>query len=248
MTSRSLAASLAVALLIGLAGRGPVQAQNQDKNQDQAPARAQADEAPSDKPADKAEKPKNGADAGSDKGAKSDEAKTPKLERATFGGGCFWCLEAVYERIPGVKKVVSGYAGGSVPNPTYEMVCSGLTGHAEVVQLTYDPEVAPYEKLLKVFWACHDPTTLNRQGPDFGTQYRSVILYHSEDQRKAALKSYKELTQAGVFADPIVTQLEPLKAFYPAEGYHQDYFRRNRSAPYCQAEIVPKLRKLKLIK
>jgi peptide-methionine (S)-S-oxide reductase len=128
------------------------------------------------------------------------------------------------------------------------MVSSGLTGHAEVIQLEYDPEVAPYEKLLKVFWACHDPTTLNRQGPDFGTQYRSVIFYHNEDQKKAALKSYKELTAAGVFADPIVTQLEPKMPFFAADSHHQDYFRKNRNAAYCQAEIVPKLRKLKLIK
>jgi peptide-methionine (S)-S-oxide reductase len=242
MTARSLAASLAIALLfIGLVGDRRAWAQDQPKA-DTPSAGPTGDSAKteSDDEKDKAQD--------KDKGAKSEDGKKAKLERATFGGGCFWCLEAVYERIPGVKSVVSGYAGGTVPRPTYEMVSSGLTGHAEVVQLTYDPEVAPYEKLLKVFWACHDPTTLNRQGPDFGTQYRSIILYHSEDQRKAALKSYKEVTEAGVFADPIVTQLEPLKAFYSAEGYHQDYYRRNRSAPYCQAQIVPKLRKLKLIK
>ncbi|AGA28052.1 peptide-methionine (S)-S-oxide reductase MsrA [Singulisphaera acidiphila] len=237
MTLRSLAASLAIALLMGLAVNAP--AQTQPKGED-SPSTGKADE---NKSQDKADEAKDKPD---DKG-KPDESKV-KLEKATFGGGCFWCLEAVYERIPGVKSVVSGYAGGTVPRPTYEMVSSGLTGHAEVVQLVYDPEVAPYEKLLKVFWACHNPTTLNQQGPDFGTQYRSIILYHNEDQKKAALKSYKELTDAGVFADPIVTQLEPLKAFYPAERYHQDYFRKNSSAPYCQAEIVPKLRKLKLIK
>ncbi|WP_406694495.1 peptide-methionine (S)-S-oxide reductase MsrA [Singulisphaera sp. Ch08] len=233
MTLRSLAASLAIALLMGLASQAPARAQSKG---DESPNAGKADETKSES--------KNKAD---DKEKKADEPKV-KLEKATFGGGCFWCLEAVYERIPGVKSVVSGYAGGNVPRPTYEMVSSGLTGHAEVVQLVYDPEVVPFEKLLKVFWACHNPTTLNQQGPDFGTQYRSIILYHNEDQKKAALKSYKELTAAGVFADPIVTQLEPLKEFYPAERYHQDYFRRNSSAAYCQAEIVPKLRKLKLIK
>lgn len=242
MTLRSLATSLAIALFLGFAGDAPARAQAQPKGDD-SPSVGQADETKSkDKGKDKADDEAKADDKG-----KTEEPKV-KLEKATFGGGCFWCLEAVYERIPGVKSVVSGYAGGTVPRPTYEMVCSGLTGHAEVVQLTYDPEVAPYEKLLKVFWACHNPTTLNQQGPDFGTQYRSIILYHNEDQKKAALKSYKELTDAGVFADPIVTQLEPLKVFYPAERYHQDYFRRNSRAAYCQAEIVPKLRKLKLIK
>lgn len=239
MTLRSLAASLAVALLMGLAGNAFAFAPPNGEDAPTTPGKA--DESPS-KGAD------NKTDETDGKGKAEETKSKVKLEKATFGGGCFWCLEAVYERIPGVKAVVSGYAGGTVPRPTYEMVCSGLTGHAEVVQLTYDPEVAPYEKLLKVFWACHNPTTLNQQGPDFGTQYRSIILYHNEDQQKAALKSYKELTAAGVFADPIVTQLEPLKVFYPAERYHQDYFRRNSSAAYCQAEIVPKLRKLKLIK
>ncbi|SIO56172.1 peptide-methionine (S)-S-oxide reductase [Singulisphaera sp. GP187] len=236
MTLRSLAASLAIALFLGLASDAPAQTQSKG---DDAPSAGKADENKSNSKADDKAK--------ADEKGKTDESKV-KLEKATFGGGCFWCLEAVYERIPGVKTVVSGYAGGTVPRPTYEMVSSGLTGHAEVVQLAYDPEVVSYEKLLKVFWACHNPTTLNQQGPDFGTQYRSIILYHNEDQKKAALKSYKELTAAGAFADPIVTELEPLKAFYPAERYHQDYFRKNSRAAYCQAEIVPKLRKLKLIK
>jgi peptide-methionine (S)-S-oxide reductase len=242
MTLRSLTASLAIALLVGLVGDAPARAQPKDKEGD-PPSAGKADETKSKSESETGD----GKEKADDKAKKADEAKV-KLEKATFGGGCFWCLEAVYERIPGVKTAVSGYAGGTVPRPTYEMVSSGLTGHAEVVQLVYDPEVVPYEKLLKVFWACHDPTTLNRQGPDFGTQYRSVIFYHNEDQKKAALKSYKQLTDAGVFADPIVTQLEPLRAFFPAERYHQDYFRKNRNAEYCQMEIVPKLRKLKLIK
>jgi len=145
-------------------------------------------------------------------------------ERATFGAGCFWQVEADFERLPGVNWAVSGYAGGNVPDPSYEMVHEGFTGHAEVVMVDYDPTVISYERLLKVFWSCHDPTTLNRQGPDIGTQYRSVIFYHNEDQRKAALDSYRELTAKRVFRSPIVTQLVPLRAFYRAEDYHQDYY------------------------
>ena len=181
---------------------------------------------------------------------KSDAAgkdETPvKTEKATFGGGCFWCLEAVFERIPGVKNVVSGYSGGNVKKPSYEQVCTGLTGHAEVVQIEYDPGVVTYEKLLSVFWECHDPTTLNAQGPDFGPQYRSVILYHNEDQQKAALKSYKDLTDSGAFANPIVTQFVPFKVFYAAEKHHQDYYRRNKNASYCRMMIAPKLQKIKV--
>lgn len=168
-----------------------------------------------------------------------------KLAKATFGGGCFWCMEAVFERIVGVKNVVSGYAGGTVKKPYYDLVCTGTTGHAEVVQVTYDPEVVTYEQLLDIFWRAHDPTTLNRQGPDFGTQYRSIILYHDEAQQKAALKSYEELTNAHAFADPIVTQLVPLQVFYPAEKHHQDYYRKNKNAAYCQMTIAPKLQHLK---
>ncbi len=145
-------------------------------------------------------------------------------EQATFGAGCFWHVEAAFERLPGVKSAVSGYAGGSVPYPTYEMVHEGLTGHAEVVQVTYDPDVISYENLLNVFWRHHDPTTLNRQGEDVGTQYRSVIFYHNRDQREAALASYRRLTQAGVFRDPIVTDLQPMRQFYRAEDEHQDYY------------------------
>ncbi len=169
-----------------------------------------------------------------------------KTEKATFGGGCFWCLEAVFERIPGVKAAVSGYAGGHVPNPSYEMVCTGLTGHAEVVQVEYDPAVVSYEKLLNVFWSCHDPTTPNQQGPDVGTQYRSIILYANDAQKRAAQASIEKLSAAGAFPAPIVTQLVPLEVFYPAEPYHQDYYNHHRNAPYCQMMIAPKLRKLKL--
>ena len=170
----------------------------------------------------------------------------PVLEHATFGGGCFWCMEAVFERIPGVESVVSGYAGGPRGRrPSYQSVHTGLTGHAEVIRITYDPEVIAFDDLLDFFWAAHDPTTLNRQGPDFGTQYRSIILYESESQREAALASYRKLTAEGAFASPIVTELEPLRAFYPAERYHQDYFRRNRNAPYCRAEIAPKVAALR---
>ncbi len=165
------------------------------------------------------------------------------LQRITFGGGCFWCLEAVFQRLKGVKSVVSGYAGGAVKNPTYKEVCEGTTGHAEVVELTFDPNVVSYDKLLEVFWAAHDPTTLNRQGNDVGTQYRSIILYENEEQKAAAEKS-KKLAQAD-FKDPIVTQIEPLEKFYKAEDYHQNYFNLNANKnPYCAVIIRPKLQKL----
>lgn len=176
--------------------------------------------------------------------AEKPEESNAKTEKATFGGGCFWCMEAVYESIPGVKSAVSGYSGGFIKNPSYEMVCTGETGHAEVVQVTYDPKVVSYEKLLNVFWHSHDPTTLNQQGPDLGTQYRSVILYHTDAQKVAAQKSYKKLTDEGAFADPIVTDLVPMKVFYPADKHHQDYYRKNKRAAYCQTYIAPKLKKL----
>jgi peptide-methionine (S)-S-oxide reductase len=179
------------------------------------------------------------------KGQKAEDAKADvKTEKATFGGGCFWCMEAVYEAIPGVKSAVSGYAGGFVRNPSYEMVSTGETGHAEVVQIEYDPEVVSYEKLLNVFWHSHDPTTPNQQGPDFGPQYRSIILYHNEAQKEAAQKSYEKLTKDGAFDSPIVTELVPLKAFYAADKHHQDYYRKNKRAAYCQTYIVPKLKKI----
>ena len=170
--------------------------------------------------------------------------KLAKIEKATFGGGCFWCTEAVFERIPGVKSVVSGYSGGHVPNPTYEQVSSGLTGHAEVIQVVFDPSVVGFEKLLKVFFSSHDPTTLNSQGPDFGTQYRSIILYHSDEQKEAAQKMYKELMAMRGRRSPIVTELVPFAEFYPAELYHQDYYRNHPDADYSQIYIEPKVRKI----
>ena len=168
---------------------------------------------------------------------------TNATELATLGGGCFWCTEAVFERLDGVKSVTSGYAGGKTQHPTYEDVCTGTSGHAEVTQVEFDPMKITFERLLDVFWAAHDPTTLNRQGADSGTQYRSVIFHHSEAQRIAAEKS-KKAAQAD-FSSPIVTEISPLPKFYKAEGYHQDYFSNNSRAPYCQAVIRPKLEKLR---
>lgn len=164
-------------------------------------------------------------------------------EYATLGGGCFWCLEAVFERVPGVKSVVSGYAGGHTENPTYKAVCGGDTGHAEVVQIQFDPRAITYEQVLDLFWQAHDPTTLNRQGPDVGTQYRSVIYYHDESQRVAAEKS--KAAAGKQFARPIVTEIQALPRFYRAEGYHQDYYRNNPNQPYCRMIIRPKLDELR---
>lgn len=169
---------------------------------------------------------------------------TNRTELATFGGGCFWCLEAVFEKLPGVKSVVSGYAGGQKENPTYKEVCHSDTGHAEVIQIEFDPSIISYEKLLDVFWIAHDPTTRNRQGADVGTQYRSIILYHSLEQLALAERSRSIANAPGYYEGRIVTELAQLKTFYPAEDYHQDYFRKNPSQPYCQAVIEPKLRKL----
>lgn len=165
------------------------------------------------------------------------------LEKATLGGGCFWCLEAVFERLPGVTNVVSGYTGGHVDKPTYRQVCNGTTGHAEVVQIEFNPAVISYEKILDVFWQCHDPTTLNRQGPDAGTQYRSAIFFHSPEQRAAAEQS-KDRANVALFRGGIVTEIVPLRQFFVAEDYHQDYFRKHPEQPYCQVMIVPKLLKL----
>jgi peptide-methionine (S)-S-oxide reductase len=176
--------------------------------------------------------------------AKSDEPK-PKTELATFGGGCFWCIEAVFERVPGVKSAVSGYAGGDFPKPTYELVCTGETGHAEVVQVEYDPKAVTYEKLLEVFFSTHDPTTLNRQGPDFGTQYRSIILVHNDYQLKAATQFIQTLNREAIFGAPVVTEVVPLTRFFKAEAYHQDYFRKHPNQPYCQMYIPAKLEKLR---
>ncbi len=167
-----------------------------------------------------------------------------KWETATLGGGCFWCLEVVYQQQPGVKKVVSGYAGGHDPDPNYQSVCRGRTGHAEVIQITYDPDLISFEDLLDIFWQAHDSTTLNRQGNDVGTQYRSILLYHDEAQRDAALKSRD--TARAQFGDGIVTEIAPLQTFFPAEDYHQDYYRKNSNQPYCAFVIRPKLEKLGL--
>ena len=167
-----------------------------------------------------------------------------KTAYAMFGAGCFWCTEAVFQRAPGVIKVESGYAGGHVKNPTYRDVCTGETGHAEVIRVTYDPDKVSYDALLDVFWRVHDPTTLNRQGADIGTQYRSAIFYFSEEQMAAAEKSKKALGAAGHYQSPIVTTLEKAGDFYPAEDYHRDYFNRNRTAPYCRMVIEPKLQKV----
>ena len=167
----------------------------------------------------------------------------PGLEFATFGGGCFWCTEAAFELLEGVKDVVSGYAGGRTVNPTYKQVCTGQTGHAEVIRIEFDPQRVSYERLLELFWTSHDPTTLNRQGPDVGTQYRSIIQYHGEAQKAAAEKSRAEVAKR--FYRPIVTEIVPATKFYPAEGYHQDYFRLNPTQGYCQAVIAPKIQKLK---
>lgn len=164
-------------------------------------------------------------------------------EKATLGGGCFWCLEAVYQEVPGVKSIVSGYAGGNVPNPTYEAVCSGRTGHAEVVQLEFDSSVVSYREILEVFFAIHDPTTLNRQGNDRGTQYRSAIFWHDEKQRDTARDVIDKFTAGKAFDDPIVTEVAQLDRFWPAEAYHQDYYRRNTAQPYCAFVISPKLAK-----
>jgi peptide-methionine (S)-S-oxide reductase len=170
---------------------------------------------------------------------------TGGLQQATLAGGCFWCLEAAYLELRGVTKVVSGYAGGHVSNPTYKAVCSGTTGHAEVVQITYDPNQVTYRELLEVFFTIHDPTTLNRQGADVGTQYRSAIFYHDEEQKRAAEEVIKEMAAAKVWGKPIVTQVVPLDIFYPAEEYHQDYFARNPLQPYCQVVVAPKVAKVR---
>ncbi len=162
-------------------------------------------------------------------------------ERATFGGGCFWCVEAFYQDLQGVQEVVSGYAGGSVPNPTYRDVCDGTTGHAEVVQIRFDPETVSYRDLLDVFWRTHDPTTLNRQGADVGTQYRSEIFYHDEQQQAEAEQSLAKTDASELWPDPIVTEVSPLSEFYRAEDYHQNYYRSNRAQPYCTFVIDPKM-------
>ncbi len=165
-------------------------------------------------------------------------------EMATLAGGCFWCTEAVFKRLKGVIEVVPGYTGGTIKDPTYQQVCTGQTGHAEAIQITYDPEVISYEQLVEVFWHLHDPTTLNRQGADEGTQYRSTIFYHNDQQKKIAEESKSKLEKSHHYKDPIVTKLEPANTFYSAEKYHQDYYDNNSYQPYCQIVIDPKIQKL----
>ena len=173
----------------------------------------------------------------------SSEKQPSKTAIATFGAGCFWCTEAVFLRLKGVSKVTSGYTGGKIPNPTYKAVCTGTTGHAEVIQIEFDPSVITFEQLLDVFFHTHDPTTLNRQGADTGTQYRSSVFFHSEEQKAATEKMIQELNKSGEFDSKIVTTIEKMDVFYAAEDYHQDYFRLNARNPYCQAVIVPKVSK-----
>jgi len=167
------------------------------------------------------------------------------MEYATFGAGCFWCVEAVFQEIKGVESVVSGYAGGHVDNPTYKQVVTGLTGHAEVTQIQFDPEELSYEELLEVFFGTHDPTTLNRQGNDVGTQYRSIIFYHNKEQKEIAERVIDRLDRSGTWKDPIVTEIVPFTEFFKAEDYHQNYYRNNPSQAYCRLIIRPKLDKLK---
>jgi len=169
----------------------------------------------------------------------------PGSETATLAGGCFWCLEAAFEQLQGINRVVSGYTGGSMKNPDYRAVCEGTTGHAEAVQIDFDPAVISYRDLLEVFFTIHDPTTLNRQGPDVGTQYRSAVYYHSAAQRENAETAIRELAEARIWDGPIVTEVTPASVFYPAETHHQGYFRRNASQPYCAAVVAPKVAKVR---
>lgn len=169
------------------------------------------------------------------------------FETATFGNGCFWCSEAIFKNLKGVESVVSGYSGGTTVNPSYEEVCTGRTGHAEVIQITFNPEIISYNELLEVFWKTHDPTTPNRQGADVGTQYRSVIFYHNERQKKMAEFYKEELSKSKIWDNPIVTEITPYKNFYKAENYHQNYYENNTSKPYCNLVITPKVEKFKKI-
>jgi peptide-methionine (S)-S-oxide reductase len=256
MISRILAASVTIAVILGLSGVAPGQdaaspppkAKTDPAADKPGPPQEMPDTAkpgtPQDKPTpEKADAPKTSTEKAAHKG--------PKIEKATFGGGCFWSFEATFERVPGVKSVTSGFAGGNVPNPSYQMVCTGETGHAEVIQIEYDASIVSYEKLLNLFWHAHDPTQVNMQGDDIGTQYRSIILYHNEAQRQAALKSHKEVVARRLYRGRIATQLVPFNAFFPAEPYHQDYFINHPDNEYSSFYIIPKLIKLqksKLIK
>jgi peptide-methionine (S)-S-oxide reductase len=254
MGVRRIAASLGIAAMFALALAAEATAQDNAPSPKDSPtpvgvkpvAKKKAD-TPATAP--KADTPKADPAKDTEKSKDKDSGpKKPKIERATFGGGCFWSFEATFERVPGVISVISGFSGGNVPNPSYELVCTGQTGHAEVIQVEYDAAIIPYEKLLKFFWTAHDPTTPNAQGDDFGPQYRSIILYHDADQKKAAQKVYQELKAAKKYRSPIVTDLVPFVAFFPAEPYHQDYFRNHPYNDYSINYIIPKLRKLKLMR
>jgi peptide-methionine (S)-S-oxide reductase len=177
----------------------------------------------------------------------SDYTNTSKYDTATFGAGCFWCTEAVYEQLKGVISITPGYSGGTVKNPSYREVCTGLTGHAEVAQIVFDPSIINFTELLEVFWTAHDPTQLNRQGADHGTQYRSVIFYHDENQRALSEEYKKKLNDEHAFADPVVTEISPFTVFYKAEDYHMGYYDKNGNAPYCQMVIEPKVEKIRKV-
>jgi peptide-methionine (S)-S-oxide reductase len=177
----------------------------------------------------------------------ADVGATTDAEQATFGSGCFWCTEAVFQRLKGVKSIVSGYSGGGVKDPTYEQICTGTTGHAEVIQVTFDPRVVTFPELLEVFWRSHDPTTRNRQGNDVGPQYRSAIFYHSERQKQLAERYKQKIDAAHVFGSPVVTEVVPFELFYPAEQYHQNYYNDNPRQGYCRVVIQPKVEKLKAV-
>jgi len=177
----------------------------------------------------------------------TDMTKTQDYDTITFGAGCFWCVEAIFQQLNGVYSVVSGYSGGHVKNPAYKEVCSGTTGHAEVCQIAYDPAVISFLEMLEVFWKTHDPTTLNRQGADIGTQYRSVIFYHNGEQKKLAEEMKARLNQAGIWKDPVVTEIVPFRVFYKAEDYHQEYYFQNAAQPYCSAVITPKVEKFRKV-
>lgn len=171
-------------------------------------------------------------------------AQPTHIQKATFGAGCFWCTEAVYHRVNGIISAEAGYSGGNVPNPGYREVVSGQTGHVEVAQITFDADIISYDQLLQIFWHTHNPTTLNRQGADVGTQYRSVIFYHNEEQKRIAEKSFRETDSSGLWPAPLVTAIEPLPNYFPAENYHQDYYENNPNAGYCSVVIAPKIQKL----
>lgn len=176
-----------------------------------------------------------------------EKMKIDKYETATFGSGCFWCTEAIFERVDGVIDAVSGYAGGSEPDPSYELICTGTTNYAEVTQITFDPKIVSYQMLLKIFWETHDPTTLNRQGADVGPQYRSVIFYHTQEQKETAERLKAELNKAGIWDKPIVTQITPESNFYKAESYHQNFYENNPSNSYCNFVITPKVKKFEKV-